>query len=50
MLSRTVAILILILVSPLFVGISLLILVEDGFPVFFKQKPCQIQCESKCGL
>jgi len=38
MLSRTVAILILILVSPLFVGISLLILVEDGFPVFFKQK------------
>jgi O-antigen biosynthesis protein WbqP len=38
MLSRTVAILILILISPLFVGLSLLILIEDGFPVFFKQK------------
>jgi O-antigen biosynthesis protein WbqP len=38
MLNRTVAFLILIMLSPLFVGISLIILMEDGFPVFFKQK------------
>jgi O-antigen biosynthesis protein WbqP len=36
--SRLIALLILILISPLFVGVSLLILLEDGSPVFFKQK------------
>jgi O-antigen biosynthesis protein WbqP len=38
MLNRTVAFLFLIMLSPLFVGVSLIILLEDGFPVFFKQK------------
>lgn len=36
--SRLIALIFLILVSPLFAGMSLLILIEDGLPVFFKQK------------
>jgi len=38
MLTRIIALLILILLSPLFLFVSLLIILEDGFPVFFKQK------------
>lgn len=36
--SRLIALIFLILVSPLFAGMSLLILIDDGLPVFFKQK------------
>lgn len=38
MLNRIIALFILLLVSPLFLLISLLILLEDGSPFFFKQK------------
>jgi O-antigen biosynthesis protein WbqP len=38
MLSRSIAILLGTLFSPVFVIISILILLEDGAPVFFKQK------------
>ncbi len=38
MLTRIIALLILILLSPLFLFVSLLIILEDGFPIFFKQK------------
>ncbi len=38
MLSRLFAIFLLILLSPIFLLVSLAILVEDGFPVFFTQK------------
>ncbi len=38
MLNRIIALFILLIVSPLFLLISLLILLEDGFPFFFKQK------------
>ena len=38
MLNRIIALLILLIISPLFLLISLLILFEDGFPFFFKQK------------
>jgi O-antigen biosynthesis protein WbqP len=36
--NRFFAILLLILLSPMFVIVSILILFEDGFPVFFTQK------------
>ena len=38
MFSRLFALFLLILLSPLFILISLAILIEDGFPVFFTQK------------
>lgn len=38
MLSRIVSFLMLLLLSPVFLVVGLLIFFEDGFPVFFKQK------------
>lgn len=38
MLSRLLALLIFILLSPIFILVALAIFLEDGFPVFFKQK------------
>jgi O-antigen biosynthesis protein WbqP len=38
MLSRLFALILLILFSPIFLLVSLSILIEDGFPVFFTQK------------
>ncbi len=38
MLSRLFALFLLILFSPIFLLVSLAILIEDGFPVFFTQK------------
>ena len=38
MLSRLFALVLLILFSPIFLLVSLAILIEDGFPVFFTQK------------
>jgi len=37
-LSRLIAILILVLLSPIFILLALFILIEDGYPFFFKQK------------
>ena len=36
--SRLIAILILVLLSPIFILLALFILIEDGYPFFFKQK------------
>ena len=36
--SRLIAILILVLLSPIFIMVALFILIEDGYPFFFKQK------------
>jgi O-antigen biosynthesis protein WbqP len=38
MLSRIFALFLLILFSPIFIFVSLAILIEDGFPIFFTQK------------
>ena len=38
MLQRLVALIILILISPLLLCVSLIILLSDGFPIIFKQK------------
>lgn len=38
MLNRIIAILLLILLSPVFLIVSVVIMLEDGFPVFFQQK------------
>ena len=38
MLSRFLALLIFILLSPIFILVTLAIFLEDGFPVFFKQR------------
>ncbi len=38
MISRLAALLLIILFSPVFLLLALFIFVEDGFPVFFKQK------------
>ncbi len=38
MLNRILAFIFLIILSPVFVFVSLLILFEDGFPVFYRQK------------
>ena len=38
MLSRLFALFLLIIFSPIFILVSIVILIEDGFPVFFKQK------------
>ena len=36
--NRTIALFLLIVLSPIFVLVSIAILIEDGFPVFFTQK------------
>ena len=38
MVNRIIAIIVLILISPVFIVVALLIWLEDGFPFFFKQK------------
>lgn len=38
MLNRLCALILLIICSPLFLLVAIAILIEDGFPVFFKQK------------
>lgn len=38
MLNRLIAIVLLILLFPIFLIVSMAIILEDGFPVFFKQK------------
>jgi len=38
MLNRIAALILLIILSPIFIIVGLLIFIEDGFPVFFKQK------------
>jgi O-antigen biosynthesis protein WbqP len=38
MYNKILAFFLLIIISPLFVFISIVILIEDGFPIFFKQK------------
>jgi O-antigen biosynthesis protein WbqP len=38
MLNRVAALILLIILSPIFLIVGLLIFIQDGFPVFFKQK------------
>ena len=38
MINRVAAILLVIILSPIFLLVGLLIFIQDGFPVFFKQK------------
>jgi O-antigen biosynthesis protein WbqP len=38
MFNRPLALFLLVILSPLFLIVALIILIEDGFPVFFKQK------------
>ena len=38
MLNRTAALILLIILSPIFIIVALLIFLQDGLPVFFKQK------------
>jgi len=38
MLNRTFAFILIILISPIFVFVSIAIIIEDGFPIFFTQK------------
>ena len=38
MLNRIAALILLIILSPIFIIVGLLIFLQDGFPVFFKQK------------
>ncbi len=38
MLNRIIAFILIILLSPVFIIVAIAILIEDGFPVFFKQK------------
>ena len=38
MLNRIFALIVLILLSPIFLAVALAILIEDGSPIFFKQK------------
>jgi O-antigen biosynthesis protein WbqP len=38
MLNRILALVLLIILSPLFLLVALLILIEDGYPIFFTQK------------
>lgn len=38
MLNRIIALILIILLSPVFILVAIAILIEDGFPVFFKQK------------
>ena len=38
MLNRITALILLIILSPIFIIVGLIIFIQDGFPVFFKQK------------
>ena len=38
MFNRTAALFLLIILSPIFLIVGFLILIQDGLPVFFKQK------------
>ena len=38
MFNRLFAIIVLLILSPIFIAVALAIFIEDGFPVFFKQK------------
>jgi O-antigen biosynthesis protein WbqP len=38
MLNRVISLIMLLILSPIFIMLALLIFFEDGFPVFFKQK------------
>jgi len=38
MLNRILALILLIILSPIFIIVALIILIEDGFPIFFTQK------------
>ena len=38
MISRLFAILLLVVLSPIMLGLSLIIIIEDGFPIIFRQK------------
>jgi len=38
MFNRFIALILLILLSPVFLLVALAIIIEDGYPVFFKQK------------
>jgi O-antigen biosynthesis protein WbqP len=38
MLNRIAALILLVILSPIFIIVGLLIFIQDGFPVFFKQK------------
>ena len=38
MTNRIIALIILLIISPLFILITILIWIEDGFPIFFKQQ------------
>jgi O-antigen biosynthesis protein WbqP len=38
MINRIAALILLIILSPIFIIVGLLIFIQDGFPVFFKQK------------
>jgi len=44
MLQRIIALVLLLLLSPLFVLVTMMIIVEDGFPVFFQQKRVGVNC------
>ena len=44
MINRFLAFFLLILISPFFFIISVLIIMEDGFPVFFTQKRFSVNC------
>ena len=44
MLNRLFAFLLLIIFSPLFLMVAIVILIQDGFPVFFTQKRVGINC------
>lgn len=43
-LNRIPAVLLLLLLFPLFMVVSFMIILEDGFPVFFKQKRVGVNC------
>ena len=38
MINRIISLLLLIYLSPFFLVIALIILIDDGFPIFFRQK------------
>ena len=38
MLNRLIALVLIVLLSPVFLFVAVAIILEDGFPVFFKQK------------
>jgi len=38
MINRFIAVLLLIVLSPIFIIIALIIIIDDGFPVFYRQK------------